>query len=78
MYLKCVLFGLLAMVIASTLTFFGMSAWAFFKLGGMQGAEINFDPVSWLHSSIVPWTILLLGFFAGFFWKLRSLRHLSG
>jgi hypothetical protein len=73
-YLKCALFGLLAMMIATALTFLGLSVWAFSMMLGAEATEINFDPISWLGSSIVPWIILVMGFTVGFFWKLKSAK----
>ena len=74
-YLKCALFGLLAMMIASALTFLGLSVWAFSMMGGAEGTEINFDPISWMGSSIAPWIIPVMGFSVGFFWKLKSAKN---
>jgi ABC-type antimicrobial peptide transport system permease subunit len=75
LYLECVLSGLLGVLIAIGLSLFGFTLWAFVKLRGTEGMMINFDPVSLLRSSAVPWMVMLTAFGSGFFWRLNKARR---
>ena len=74
LYFKCVLFGLLGLVIAVGLSLFGVIVWASLKARGGSWSFV-IDPVSFLRFSVVPWIVMLTAFSSGFLWKLSRARR---
>ena len=74
LYLKSVIAGIVALVIASvvlpTLVILFFSALTVRHRGG---TAIGFDPVSIARSSPTVWLIGLIVFAAGFYWEYRRL-----
>jgi len=74
LYFKCVLFGLLGVVIAVGSSLFGVIVWASLKARGGSWSFV-IDPVSFLRSSVMPWIVMLTAFGSGFFWRLSKARR---
>jgi hypothetical protein len=76
-YAKSILAGLLGVLMASGLAFFVLIVFGLLALRGENDAAIGWDPISWLQSSALLWSILLGSFASGFFWQFRRLSRRS-
>jgi len=80
-FLKSILAGLLALVLAVILLVVGAAVIGIMLSKGQDGAAIGFDPISMARSFPLLWVIALcatVGVFAlGFYWEYRRAgRHL--
>ena len=74
MYLKSLLAGLAALIIASMLSVVAMAVYLSAVYKPTEGEAIGWDPISLVHRS--PWVIVvaILVFLGGFIWELRRAR----
>jgi hypothetical protein len=73
-YLKSTLTGFIAVLIAIVVSYVVMvPLGSFLYRDRLEGADgIGWDLMSWLRSSAIPWTMMLLAFASGFYWQFRK------
>lgn len=71
-YLKSLLAGLIAVVIAAVLASFGVVGFIAVKSHNLPPDQSwGWDPISFFRNSLIAWAFLLLGFLVGFVWEYR-------
>jgi hypothetical protein len=73
LYLKCVIAGIAALVIAAVVLPVIMGILLYTFIRPPAGTTIGFDPVSIAKSSPTVWLIALFVFAAGFYWEFHRL-----